>query len=42
MIYTLVYNTDAEKEIIEAKKWYQSKQKGLEKQFAKEVKRIIP
>jgi plasmid stabilization system protein ParE len=41
MIYTLVYNTDAEKEIIDVKKWYKSKQSGLEKQFAKEVKTVI-
>jgi plasmid stabilization system protein ParE len=41
MIYTLEYHTDAEKEIIDAKKWYKSKQNGLEKNFAKEVKTVI-
>lgn len=41
MKYTVVYHTDAEKDIIAAKKWYKEQSKGLEKKFALAVKQTV-
>lgn len=38
---TVVYHTDAEKDIALAKKWYKEQVTGLEKRFAKAVKQTI-
>lgn len=41
MKYDIVYLSDAQNDIQNAKKWYKSKQIGLEKRFAIEVKNAI-
>lgn len=41
MKYTVVYHTDAEKDIIAAKKWYKEQSKGLEKKIALAVKQTV-
>lgn len=41
MKYDIVYLSDAQNDIQNAKKWYKSKQIGLEKRFANEVKNAI-
>jgi len=41
MKYTVVYHTDAEQDIIAAKKWYKEQANGLEKRFALAVKQTV-
>jgi len=41
MKYDLVYLSEAQSDIQNAKKWYKSKQIGLEKRFVNEVKKAI-
>lgn len=41
MKYTVVYHTDANKDIALAKKWYKEQASGLEKRFVNAVKQTI-
>lgn len=41
MNYIVLYHQAVKKDISEAKNWYQSRRKGLEKRFASEVKSSI-
>lgn len=41
MSYQVIYHTDAENDIINAKKWYKDQQAGLEKRFALALKQTI-
>lgn len=41
MSYQIIYHTDAENDIRNAKKWYKDKQAGLEKRFALALKETI-
>jgi hypothetical protein len=38
MAYKLFYLQEAKQDVREAKRWYRSQQKGLEKLFAEDVK----
>lgn len=41
MRYQIIYHTDAENDIRNAKKWYKNQQSGLEKWFALALKETI-
>ena len=41
MKYQIIYHTDAENDIRNAKKWYKNQQTGLEKRFALALKETI-
>ena len=41
MKYQIIYHTDAQYEIIQAKKWYKEQQNGLEKRFVLSLKETI-
>jgi plasmid stabilization system protein ParE len=41
MAYQVFYQSEVEKDVADAKKWYKSKQPGLDKRFSSAVKQTI-
>lgn len=41
MIYTVINHKEVKDDVLHAKDWYKSQQKGLEKRFASEVKTTL-